>query len=253
MTEFRPADIFLSAFKNCVNHIIKSLPADTTTYASNAATTNAIQIIAAQMNGDFTRLQYVIEVLQARICVDSVWASGMAVKVYELLATSINPNFSHPDPQMSVLKGAVLVRDQMIRACQTEFTKTMTAESGWSRGLIVFLGQMCTVGNITSTTPKIVLHVLDCMLASPKLTDGEHFDIFLDIMLRAGPFLDSLQGCPQLLTTRLQKLQECTKEMSITVGMAVYGVLQLREKGWQIEESGGVVYGGQQVDGFTFL
>jgi hypothetical protein len=118
----------------------------------------------------------------------------VADKVYELLATSINPNFSQSHPQMAVLKGAVLVRDQMIYACQTEFTQIITRENAWSRGLIVFLGEMCTVGNITSTTPKIALPVLDCMLALPKFTDSEHFDIFLDYVMRAGPFLDSVDN-----------------------------------------------------------
>jgi hypothetical protein len=245
MAELKATDIFLAAFKNCVNHIIKSLPVNTVTHASDAATKNAIQIIATHLNGDFTRFQYVIDVLQTRLCVDPVWASGMAVKAYELLATSINPSFSHPDPQMAVLKGAVLVRDQMIRACQTEFTQIMTSESAWSRGLVVFLGQTCTVGNITSTTPRIALHILDCMLASPKLTEGEHFDIFLDYVMRAGPFLDGFGGFQNQLTERMQKLQERTKAMSMTVGLAVYGVLQLREKGWQIKESGAVAHHGK--------
>jgi hypothetical protein len=72
MTKSKAADMFLATFKNCVNHMIKSLPANTTTHASDAATKNAIQIIATQLNGDFTRLQYVIEVLQTRLCDDPV-------------------------------------------------------------------------------------------------------------------------------------------------------------------------------------
>jgi hypothetical protein len=255
MADFKAADMFLATFKSCVSKIINILPSDPLAKASEAAATNAIRIIATQLNGEFTRLQYVIEIIQARICEDPAWAEGMAATVYELLATSIDPAFSHPDPQMVFLQGALLVRDLMVRACQTQFTETVTAEAGWSRGLLAFLGQMCTVGRVTSTTPKIALHVLDCMLSSPALNDGDNFDIFLGYAMRAGPFLDSLRDFRKHLAERMHELQERTKAMGMTVGLAVYGIVQLREKGWQIEDTDGAAQYGQQVDvdRFTFL
>jgi hypothetical protein len=129
----------------------------------------------------------------------------------------------------------------------------ISSEKEWSRGLLVYLGQMCTVGRITSTTPRIALHVLDCMLASHGLNSSANFDIFLDYLMRAGPFLDGLGEFQCNLMERMVKLQERTKAMSMTVGLAVYGVLQLREKGWQMEEAEGVAQDGLQAEGFTLL
>ncbi|KAF1835567.1 hypothetical protein BDW02DRAFT_638511 [Decorospora gaudefroyi] len=231
MTGLKAADIFLAAFKNCVENIIKALPPNAS--PSDTITANAIRIIGTQLNGDFMRLQYVIEVVQARICEDPAWASGTAVTVYELLAASIDPNFSHPSIEMSAIKGAILVRDQMVRAGQMQFQHTMTAEAGWNRGLVAFLGQQCTVGSITSTTPRIALHFLDCMLTSGSLeNNSDNFDVFLGFVMCAGPFLDSFAGFKEQLTVRMQKLQECAKALRTTHWLAVYGLLQLREKGW---------------------
>jgi len=226
------SDLFLSTFKNCVANIIKTLPSNGD--PTDAITTNAIKVIASHLNGEYERLEYVIWTIQARICEDVAWASGTAVSVYELLAASIDPKFSHKNLQLPALTGSMLVRDQMMRACQAQFHQTMT-KSSWSRGLIAFLGQTCAVGKMTSTTPNIALDIVDHMLGSISLAKKDNFDIFLGFFMRAGPFLDDL-GYRDKLSARVKKLVEIAKTLGTTEWLAVYGLLQMREKNWHIDE-----------------
>ncbi|CAA9961520.1 hypothetical protein PTMSG1_04904 [Pyrenophora teres f. maculata] len=235
MTEAKASDLFFGVFKNCVDNIIKALPPNMD--PTDATATGAIRIIASQINLDHKRLQHVVQTIQARIFEDAVWASSTAVNVYELLAASIDPQISHPDIQMTTITGSLLVRDQMMRACQAQFHQTITT-SNWSRGLVAFLGQTCTVGNMTSTAPKITLDIIGCMLGSDSLTKDENFDIFVGFFMRAGPFLDGL-GYRDELTVRVEKLVELSKSLRTTEWLAIYGLLQLREKGWQMEEEDG--------------
>jgi hypothetical protein len=228
-------DIFFRAFKDCVSNIIKNLPIS---LVDDPTISNAIQIIAIQLNGEFMRLQYVVEVIQGRLSEDPAWASTTAVKVYELLAMYISPTFSHPEPRLSERQGAALVRSQMLEACQSQFDQTMT-EVDWSRGLIAFLGQLCAIGNNRSTTTGITLHVIDCMMVSLSLNpNNSNFDIFLGYMMRAGPFLDSHGSRAQgQLTERMEQLKEKAKALRTTEWLAVYGILQLRDRGWRMEEA----------------
>ncbi|KAL7778221.1 hypothetical protein CFE70_004898 [Pyrenophora teres f. teres 0-1] len=235
MTEAKTSDLFFGVFKNCVDNIIKALPPNMD--PTDATATSAIRIIASQINHDHKRLQHVVQTIQARIFEDAVWASSTAVNVYELLAASIDPQISHPDIQMTTITGSLLVRHQMMRACQVQFHQTITT-SNWSRGLVAFLGQTCTVGNMTSTAPKITLDIIGCMLGSESLTKDENFDIFVGFFMRAGPFLDGL-GYRDELTVRVEKLVELSKSLRTTEWLAIYGLLQLREKGWQMEEEDG--------------
>ena len=232
MAEIRASDLFLSTFKNCVTNIIKTLPSNGD--PTDAITTNSIRVIASHLNGEYERLEYVIWTIQARICEDANWASGTAVSVYELLAASIDPKFPNSNLQLSALIGPMVVRDQMMRACQTEFQQIMT-KSSWSRGLIAFLGQTCTVGKMTSTTPNIALNILDHMLGSISLAKNENFDIFLGFFMRAGPFLDDL-GYRDKLSARVQKMVEIAKTLGTSEWLAVYGLLQMREKDWQVDK-----------------
>ena len=212
MAEIQASDLFLFTFKNCVANIIRTLPSNVD--PTDAITTNAIKIIASHLNGEYKRLQYVIWTIQARICEDAAWASGTAVSAYELLAASVDPKFPHSNLQLPTLTGSMVIRDQMMRVCQAQFNQTMT-KSSWSRGLIDFLGQTCTVGKMTSTTPNIALDILDHMLGSVSLVKNENFDIFLGFFMRAGPFLDNL-GYRDKLLVRVQKLVELAKTLGIT-------------------------------------
>ncbi|EDU42851.1 hypothetical protein PtrSN002B_007958 [Pyrenophora tritici-repentis] len=232
MPEAKATDLLFEVFKNCVDNIIKALPPNMD--PNDATAMSAIRIIASQTNNDYKRLQHVVETIQARICEDAVWASGTAVSVYELLAASIDPKISHPDIQTIAVTGSLLVQDQMMRACQTQFHQTIPT-SNWSRGLVAFLGQTCTVGNMTSTTPNITLDILDRMLGSDSLTKNENFDIFVGFFMCAGPFLDGL-GYGDELAMRVEKLMDLSKSLGTTQWLAVYGLLQLRKKGWQMEE-----------------
>ncbi|KAE8849478.1 hypothetical protein PTNB73_04773 [Pyrenophora teres f. teres] len=203
MTEAKTSDLFFGVFKNCVDNIIKALPPNMD--PTDATATSAIRIIASQINHDHKRLQHVVQTIQARIFEDAVWASSTAVNVYELLAASIDPQISHPDIQMTTITGSLLT---------------------------------CTVGNMTSTAPKITLDIIGCMLGSESLTKDENFDIFVGFFMRAGPFLDGL-GYRDELTVRVEKLVELSKSLRTTEWLAIYGLLQLREKGWQMEEEDG--------------
>jgi hypothetical protein len=227
------AEIFFRAFKDCASNIINDLPQDAD--PNNPNVMHAILTIAAQLNHDFARLQYVIEVIQSRIQREAAWATTTAVKIYELLAMSIDPQLSHPSEQLQAVKGAFLVRDEMMRMCQAQF-ELMIMGPQWSCGLMGFLGQLCSVGSITSSTPRIVLHILASLVASTFLNNNGNFDMLAGFILHAGPFLDNKPGYEQHLTAMLQQLDERARTLSTSERLAVYGILRLREKGWQLDE-----------------
>jgi len=220
-------EIFFRAFKDCVNSIIRNLSCDIT----KREATQAIQTIAQQLNGDYNRLIYVNEVVQARIWQDEAWAAGAALDVYELLARNIDPNLSVPELPM---RGPYLMRNELMKSCQTQFQRMMT-EMHWSRGFVTFLSQGCTIGNITSTTPGIVLQILDSMTASDSLTASNNFDLLIHFLTRAGPYLDSQPELQEHLTARLLQLQHHTQPLQISHRLTVYGLVRLRERGWRME------------------
>jgi hypothetical protein len=224
------ADVFFRAFKDCVDNILSTMPTD----INNPEASHAIQIIAQQLNGDYARLEYVSKVLQLRIYEDLEWANISAVHVYEMLALAIDPDFSVPGRPV---RGAYLVRRELMKVCQTQFQQ-MLQEPIWSKGLMAFLGRLCTVGNMTSTTPGIVLDILDNLIASPSLEAGNNFDILTGFLLRAGPFLDS-QVTQVACSTRLQQLQDRARGLKLSDRLAVYGLAQLRQREWALEELDG--------------
>tara|TARA_R110002003_G_scaffold187_11_gene14667 strand:- start:3478 stop:4269 length:792 start_codon:yes stop_codon:yes gene_type:complete len=239
----KAADVFFRAFKDCTNHIIKSLPNDINTLEA----TQAIHAITQQLNGDYARLVHVVNTVHARVAQDETWATMAAVDVYEQLAKAVDTNLSIPNLPM---RGPYLVRNELMKTCQAQFQQMMSAPT-WSRGFMAFLGQLCTVGNITSTTPGILTYVLDGMISSSALDTSDNFDILMNFFMRAGPCLD---GQPQLgehLTMRIQKLQERAKMLKLSERLAVYGLVQLRERGWREEELNAGSRSEQQVTDAT--
>jgi hypothetical protein len=226
-SKHKTAEIFFRAFKDCADNIVHDLPND----SGEPQATHAVQILAQQLNGEYSRLIYLNDVLQRRIWEDDVWAASAAVDVYEMLATAIDPGFSSPKVPMI---GAYLVRNELMKSCQTKFQHMMTG-TDWSRGFIYFLGQLCTTGKITSMTPGIVLHILDGMVSSTSLTVNNNFDILTDFLLLAGPYLDSQTECREHLTPRLKQLQQRVQSCKVSDRLAVYGLTQLRERGWPME------------------
>lgn len=224
------ADIFFRAFKDCVNGIVYTLQND----VSNIETAQSVHTIAEQFNGDYTRLKYVNDVIQARIWQDESWAPRAAVGVYEMLAAAISPELSAPGLPM---KGAHLVRYELMKICQAQFERMM-AEPEWNRGLMNFLGQLCTADRITSTTTGIVLHVLDNLFPSPALTTGDNFDTLMDFLMLAGPFLDNRSQGQEQLSIRIKQLQERVQSCKVSAWLAVQGVVWLRSHGWQTDEGG---------------
>jgi hypothetical protein len=223
----RTAEFFFRAFKDCVDNIVHDLPND----SDMPQATHAIQILAQQLNSDYSRLIYVNEVIQRRIWEDDVWAASAAVDVYEMLAIAIDPGFSSPKVPMT---GAYLVRNELMKSCQTQFQHMVTS-TDWSRGLINFLGQLCTTGKITSTTPGIVLHILDSMVSSTSLMVNNNFDILATFLMLAGPYLDGQVDCREHLTARLKQLQQQAQSCKVSDRLAVYGLTQLRERSWPME------------------
>lgn len=221
------AELFTRAFKDCIDNILSSLPTDVTIPEAS----HAIRTIAQQLNGDYARLQYVSDAIQLRIYEDFEWAHTTAVHVYEELALAIDPEFLGPGWPV---RGPYLVRSELMKACQTQFLQ-MLQEPLWSRGLMAFLGQLCTVGSITSTTPGIVLNILDNLIASPSLERGNNFDILAGFMLRSGPFLDS-QIEQVSFDSRLQQLQDRARGFRLSDRLAMYGLVQLRQREWALEE-----------------
>jgi hypothetical protein len=235
----KSADIFLRAFKDYVYTIIHELHNDT----SKPQATLAIHTIAQQLNGDHSRLVYVNDVIQLRIREDSTWTASSAVDVYEMLALAIDPAFSCPNVPVI---GACLVRHELMKSCQNQFQLMMTSLE-WSGAFIDFLGQLCTTGKITSTTPGIVLHVLDSMVASDNLTFGDNFDCLTAFLSMAGPYLDGQVEGREYLTARMEQLQKKALACKVSVWLAVYGLAQLRERGWSTEVLGVEEPGEQQV------
>jgi hypothetical protein len=232
-------EIFLRAFKDCVYTIIHELHNNT----SKTQATLAIHTIAQQLNGDHSRLVYVNDVIQLRIREDDTWSASSAVDVYELLALAIDPAFSSPNVPMI---GAYLVRNELMKTCQKQFQHMMTSPK-WSRGLMDFLGHLCTTGKITSTTPGIVLHILDSMVGSSELTVGENFDICASFFMRAGPYLDGEVEGREKLGVRMGELQRRAQACKVSVWLAVFGLVQLRERGWVTDLLGEEVLSDQQA------
>ncbi|KAF2126957.1 hypothetical protein P153DRAFT_359278 [Dothidotthia symphoricarpi CBS 119687] len=228
--------IFLGAFKDLAYSVLRSLPSDTD--SNDTTIPNSVHTIATQLNREFARLSYVVEVIQARLHEDPAWVTT-AIRAYELLTVFIDDDFTHPDPQMQGLRGAFLIRYQLMRACQVQFGEMMRMEV-WSLGFIDFLGQLCNTGRITSLTPGIALNVMEGMVCSGHLALHDNFDLLVGFVLRAGPFLDTqTQQFRDLLTEKVQQLRQRTNNISISMQMAVYGIMQLREKGWLMEQLDG--------------
>ncbi|KAF9692914.1 hypothetical protein EKO04_009022 [Ascochyta lentis] len=175
--------IFLCAFKDCATSIIDGLSTD----ANDPATTIAIQTIVEQINYDHNRFAYVLDIIQARIYRDSLWA-GAAVAVLDLIATFIDPAFVHPVLQ---IRGPSLVQYQLMRVLQARFTEMMMADV-WSHGFILFIGQLGAArDSIGSLTPGIALHILTSMIDSRHLFSGQNLDMLFDFVIAVGPFLDN--------------------------------------------------------------
>jgi hypothetical protein len=115
----------------------------------------------------------------------------------------------------------------------------MMAEPEWNRGLMNFLGQLCTFDKITSTTIGIVLHILDNLVPSTALTTGNNFDTLMGFLMLAGPFLDNQSQGREQLSVRMDQLQERVQSCKVSAWLAVQGVLWLRSHGWQTDEEGG--------------
>ncbi|KAH3913691.1 hypothetical protein HBI56_080270 [Parastagonospora nodorum] len=150
-----------------------------------------------------------------------------------MLATTIDPELSAPHLPLS---GALLVLNEMTSMCQAEFQR-MVSEPNWNRGLLNFLGQLCTMGKITSTTPGIVLHILDNLILSASLADHENFDHLMSFLMHAGPYLDSHAQHRTRLTVRLQQLRQRLQSLSVSSWLAIEVLLYLRARGWQKEAS----------------
>jgi hypothetical protein len=222
----RATELFFRAFKDCVNNIIRDLPND----ASRPEAIHAIHTITQQLNGDCSRLVFVNESIQARIWEDEAWAASASVDIYELLAATIDPQFI--DSRLP-MKGAYLVRNELMKMCQARFQQ-MVGSSHWNRGFLIFLGQLCTTGKITSTTPGIVLNILDNMIPSTSLTVDDNFDLLMGFLMLAGPYLDGQEQLREHLKTRLQHLQQRGQSFKISWWLAIQGYIQLRERGWSV-------------------
>jgi hypothetical protein len=161
-------DVFLRAFKDCTKDFINSLPTD----ANDLGIGTAVQTIVAQLNYDYSRLVYVINFIQDRIYRDGQWASS-AIAVYDMLAASIDPYFSHPSLP---LRGPFLIQHQLMKALQAQFT-AMMAEKIWSAGFTYFLAQLCqSKESIGQLTPGIMLHIVSGMVDSAHLLSDGNLD-----------------------------------------------------------------------------
>ncbi|KAH3975656.1 hypothetical protein HBH98_102010 [Parastagonospora nodorum] len=150
-----------------------------------------------------------------------------------MLATTIDPELSAPHLPLS---GALLVLNEMTSMCQAEFQR-MVSEPNWNRRLLNFLGQLCTMGKITSTTPGIVLHILDNLILCASLADHENFDHLMSFLMHAGPYLDSHAQHRTRLAVRLQQLRQRLQSLSVSSWLAIEVLLYLRARGWQKEAS----------------
>jgi hypothetical protein len=223
----RATEIFFRAFKDYVNNIIRDLLND----ISKPEAIGAIHTITQQLNGDYSRLVFVNESIQARIWEDEAWAASASVDIYELLAATIDPHFTISSLSM---KGAYLASNELMRMCQARF-QGMVGSPERNRGFLVFLGQLCTTGIITSTTPGIVLHILDSMISSTLLTANDNFDLVMSFIMLAGPYLDDQKQLREYFRTRLQHLQQRGQSFKVSWWLAIQGSVQLRERGWSVE------------------
>lgn len=217
------------AFKNSINDIIYGLPID----AGTPEAIQAIQVITQQVKRVYERLVFVCETIQARICADTSWVTGAAADVYEMLATAIDPELSAPHLPM---RGALLLRNETTSMCQTELQRMMS-DTIWNRGLLNFLGQLCTSGKIINITPDIVLNLLDNLILSVCLTDHDNFDHLMSFLMLAGPYLDSHVPHRMRLTVKLQILRRRGQASSVSSRLAIEGLLHLRARDWQAEAS----------------
>ncbi|KAF2621755.1 hypothetical protein BU25DRAFT_353757 [Macroventuria anomochaeta] len=221
-------DIFLRAFKDCTTGIINSLSTD----ANDPATATAVQTILAQLNYDYNRLVYVIDIIQSRVYRDPAWGDA-AVAVYDMIATSIDSYFSHPSLP---IRGPLLVQHHLMKVLQAQFRSMMAADT-WSSGLTLFLAQLCrTEDSIGRLTPGIMLHILSGMVESSRLFGGDNLDLLFEIISSAGPVLDTQAlDVVNSFGEKLQLLQERVKDRGNVSVMAVFGLMRLRELGWGSE------------------
>lgn len=83
-------EIFFRAFQDGVHSIVRNLENDITKREAS----QAIQRISQQLNGDYSRLTYLNDVIQVRVWEDETWAISVAGNVYELLAKSLDLNLT---------------------------------------------------------------------------------------------------------------------------------------------------------------
>ena len=223
-------DIFLRAFQDCTKGIIDSL----STGVNDPAIATTIQTIVVQLNYDYNRLIYVVDIIQARVYRDAMWVDT-AITVYDLIATFIDPYFPHPSLPV---RGPLLVQHQLMKALQAQFT-VMLQDDEWSAGFVHFLGQLGTSSNsIGALTPGIVLHILTGMIDSTNIFGGQNFDLLFDFVIAVGPFLDTQAlDVVNQFGEKLQLLQERVKSRGSVLSVAVFGLLKLRESGWRAEDS----------------
>lgn len=224
-------EIFLRAFKDCTTSIINSLSND----ANETATATAIQTIIAQLNYDYARLAYVVDVIQARVYADSAWV-GAAVAVYDMMAIFIDPTFTHPELP---IRGPFLIQHQLMRALQAQFAQMLSKEA-WSIGFVQFLGQLCRAkDHIGALTPSIVLHILTGMVDSGSLFLDRNLDLLFDFVIAVGPILDTQAlDVVDAFSVKLQALQEHMSGKGTVALLAVLGLMRLRESGWRQEHVG---------------
>ncbi|KAJ4370258.1 hypothetical protein N0V86_008995 [Didymella sp. IMI 355093] len=220
-------DIFLRTFKDCTQGIINSLSTD----ANDPATAIAIQAILAQLNHDYNRLVSVVDIIQDRIYRDAPWASA-AVVVYDLVAMFIDSYISHPNLP---LRGPLLIQHQLMKALQAQFTSMVTADS-WSSGFTYFLKQLCqSKDSIRRLTPGIMLHIMSGMVDSAHLFSDGNLDLLFEIINAAGPVSDTqASDVVNEFGGKIQRLQNLVRGRGNVVGMAVFGLVRLRELGWNV-------------------
>jgi hypothetical protein len=220
-------DIFLRSFKDCTQGIVNSLSTD----ANDPATATAIQTILAQLNYDYNRLVYVVDIIQDRIYRDALWASA-AVAVYDMIAMSIDPYISHPNLP---LRGPLLTQHQLMMTLQAQFTSMMAADI-WSSGFTYFIKQLCqSKDSIGRLTPGIMLHIMSGMVDSAHLFSDGNLDLLFEIINAAGPVLDAqASDVVNEFGGKIRRLQDLVRGRGNVVGMAVFGLVRLRELGWNV-------------------
>lgn len=223
----KAADLFLRAFKECVKNIVRKLPSD----VSKSDAISAIQTITQKLSGDYARLIIVNETLQARIWEDESWAASASVDIYELLAATVDPELSVSSLPM---RGAHWVCNELMKMCQAQFQR-MVDTTNWNHGFINFLSQLYTTGRTTSTTPDIVLYILDNMISSASLAVNDNFNLLMTFLMRARLYLDSQKEFQEHFRTGLQHLQQRGRSFKVSWWLAIEGYVQLHERGWPVE------------------